>query len=89
MYDAKTKLEFGSISKDTALFYRALGAFNTNMVATIVKDPNALKEVIDYIKDHCTIHAAECGMGHSWDELHHSCVRLPEGGPDPETGPTG
>jgi len=88
MHDAKIKMgKDGYITKDMGLFYRSLGAFNTNMVAAIIKDPGLLQEAIDYLVAYCPVHAAQCGSGNTWDEIAHLCYRTPEGGPGLEEGP--
>jgi len=87
MSEPKQQLNYGPITKEMARFYQALGTFNTNMVATIVKDPAKVKEVTDFIIVHCTTHAQQCGSGNIWDEYNHICTR--PGDPPIGIGPEG
>jgi len=90
MLDAKKKIgKDGYITKDMARFYHALGAFNTNMVASIIRDPGLVKDATDYLNMPCVVHAAQCVSGGTWDELAHVCYKSPEGGPGIDDGPNG
>jgi hypothetical protein len=70
--------EYGEISPEMALFYRALGTLNTNLVAKIIKDPSTLKTVTEnllgFIAD-CNPNVP-CKPGFCWDEETMSCVSL-------------
>lgn len=69
--------ELQPLKKSWAKFYQALGMFNTNMVVTITKDPQRLKEVTDFIVTNCTVHGNQCAAsGGIWDDTAHVCYRL-------------
>jgi len=68
--------EYKEISPEMALFYRALGTLNTNLVAKITRDPSTLKTVIANIFDCIASCHPEitCPPQFCWDETEMRCV---------------
>jgi hypothetical protein len=76
--------EYTEISPEMALFYRALGTLNTNLVAKIIRDPSTVKTVTENLLGfiaHCNPDVT-CRPQFCWDEQEMRCVPINTGSLD-------
>jgi hypothetical protein len=65
------------INPELASFYQALGQLNTNLVARIIRNPDVIAKVTDFIGGVVLdLGPEDCGQGFYWDGVQ--CVRKPE-----------
>ena len=87
MTQPRQKPDKGQLKGDARTFYSALGVFNTNLVAWYLKEPDKVKDIIDWLVVHCPDHETQCasmGPRYMWIPESHVCARIdgepPNGG---------
>jgi hypothetical protein len=70
------KLPHQKLNTEWAQFYQALGTFNTNIVARVIKDPTRVREVTKDLVAWCPVHDAQCADGFVYDHINNRCIML-------------
>ncbi len=81
---SKAEPSYRKMSKEMGEFYLALGAFNANMIARVIKDPGSAGPIKDYvISVACPDHDSQCPAGYMWNhQTPEGCMKLPDLNPD-------
>lgn len=69
------------LTREEQSFYAVLGQFNANVITWSINEPEALRDIIEWMVALCPAHAAQCeslGPAYMWRESSHTCTPVAE-----------